>query len=147
LRYPQRVSRYLVLNTANPFLRPTPRVLLNGTRLWHILANSAPILGPRLAASAIPRWALRHWTYRSAAMTPADQEIFLAQFREPARAQATVRYYRNLVLREIPLLLAGQYRWTRLTVRTLVLSGDHDPLLPAGQMTGFGPHATDVRVE
>jgi hypothetical protein len=80
-------------------------------------------------------------------MTPEDCEVFLAQFREPARARATVRYYRNLLWREIPLLLAGKYRWSRLEVPTLVLSGDRDPLLPASQMSGFGSHATDLRVE
>ncbi|HEU5024622.1 MAG TPA: alpha/beta hydrolase [Spirillospora sp.] len=144
LRYPGRVRRFIAINTANPFLRPTPRVLLNGTRLWHIVANAA---GHRLAGSAMPRWALRHWPHRTAALTRDDRTVFLAQFREPARVRATVRYYRNLLLREIPSLLAGRYRWARLTVPTLVLSGDRDPLLPASQMSGFGRHATNLRVE
>ncbi|ROO86087.1 pimeloyl-ACP methyl ester carboxylesterase [Actinocorallia herbida] len=147
LRHPDRVTGYLALNTANPFLRPTPRVLLSGARLWHVVANALPWLGPRLAASAIPRWALRHWTYRAAAMTPADREVFLARFREPARVDATVRYYRNLLVREIPLLLAGRYRGSRLTVPTLVLSGDRDPLLPPAMMSGFAGQADDLRVE
>ncbi|KAB2386214.1 alpha/beta fold hydrolase [Actinomadura montaniterrae] len=144
LRYPGRVRRFIAINTANPFLRPTPRVLLNGTRLWHIVANAT---GPRLAGAAIPRWALRHWPHRPTALTPDDRAVFLAQFRDPARVRATVRYYRNLLLREIPSLLAGRYRWARLTVPTLVLSGARDPLLPPGQMCGFGRHATDLRVE
>ncbi|MQY09689.1 alpha/beta fold hydrolase [Actinomadura macrotermitis] len=144
LRHPGRVTRLIAINTANPFLRPTPRVLVDGTRLWHIVANAA---GRRPAGSVIPRWALRHWATRPGALSPEDRLVFLAQFCEPARVRATVRYYRNLLLREIPSLLAGRYRWARLTVPTLVLSGDRDPLLPPGQMSGFGGHATDLRVE
>ncbi|MFB4298011.1 alpha/beta fold hydrolase [Actinomadura sp. NTSP31] len=144
LRFPDRVRHFVAINTANPFLRPTPRVLLNGRRLWHIAANAA---GHRLAGSVIPRWALRHWPHRPAALTPEDQGVFLAQFQEPARVRATVRYYRNLLLREIPSLLAGRYRWARLTLPTLVLSGDKDPILPTGQMAGFGSRAADLRVE
>jgi pimeloyl-ACP methyl ester carboxylesterase len=55
LRHADRVTGYLVLNTASPFLRPTPRVLLDGARLWHIAANAAPYVGPWLAGSAIPK--------------------------------------------------------------------------------------------
>lgn len=147
LRHADRVTGYLVLNTASPFLRPTPRVLLDGTRLWHIAANAAPYVGPWLAGSAIPRWALRHWIYRASALTRDDHELFTAQFREPDRVKATMRYYRNLLAREIPLLLAGQYRWTRLSVPTLVMAGERDPLLTAGQMFSFDGRAGDVRTE
>ncbi|WP_067698450.1 alpha/beta fold hydrolase [Nocardia jejuensis] len=146
LRYPHRVQRYIALNTASPFLRPTARVLAGGPRLWHIVANAAPVLGPRIASSAMPKWALRHWTYRSATMTSTDRQIFSVQFEEPARARATVSYYRNLLLREIPRLLAGQYRWSRLTVPTLVLAGDRDPLFPISALAEFGSRATDLRV-
>lgn len=146
LRYPHRVRRYVALNTASPFLRPTPRVLAGGLRLWHIPANAAPVIGPRMASAAMPNWALRHWIYRTSALTSEDRLIFAAQFEEPARARATVRYYRNLVLREIPRLLSGQYRWSRLTVPTLVLAGDRDPLFPVSALSEFGSHATDLRV-
>ncbi|AYF76845.1 alpha/beta fold hydrolase [Nocardia yunnanensis] len=138
---------YIAINTASPFLRPTPRVLTGGVRLWHVAANAAPVLGPRLAARTIPNWALRHWVHRSAALTPADREVFLAQFEDPARVDATVRYYRNLLTHEIPLLLAGQYRWNRLRVPTMVLVGNRDPLLPVPTAREFGALATDIRVE
>ncbi|GAA1671756.1 alpha/beta hydrolase [Fodinicola feengrottensis] len=141
MRHPDRVSRYIAINTAHPFLRPTPGVFANGRRLWHIPGNTFPIVG------SIARWALRHWIYRTDALTPDDWAMFLAQFDEPARVRATVRYYRSLLGREIPLALAGQYRWARLTVPTLVLSGDRDPLLPPSMMAGLGPRARNVRVE
>ncbi len=143
LRHPERVSRLLVLNTASPFLGPSPGVLCNGPHLWHILANTTPIL----AASAIPNWALRHWIHRGDMLSAEDRAIFLAQFREPARVRATVRYYRNLLAREIPLTLAGQFRWARLTVPTLIMAGDRDPLFPPEQMSDLGRYARTVRTE
>jgi pimeloyl-ACP methyl ester carboxylesterase len=143
LRHPERVTGYVALNTANPYLRPTAQVLLNGARLWHVLANA---LSRHMAGTTIPKWALRHWIYRTA-LGEEDRETFLAQFREPARVQATVSYYRNLAAKEIPAILAGRYRRHRLTVPTLVLAGDRDPLLPPSQMSGFGSRATDLRFE
>ncbi|WP_051178230.1 alpha/beta fold hydrolase [Nocardia concava] len=147
LRFPDRMRQYIALNTASPFLRPTPKVVAGSARLWHIAANAAPVAGPLLAARAIPDWALRHWIHRSAALTSEDREIFLAQFDEPDRVGATVRYYRNLVTHEIPLLLAGQYRWSRLTVPTLVLTGNRDPIVAVESTREFGSLATDVSVE
>ncbi|MEC3957182.1 alpha/beta hydrolase [Nocardia sp. CDC153] len=147
LRFPERMRHYIAINTASPFLRPTPRVLADGVRLWHIAANAAPLVGPLLAAHTIPDWALRHWTYRSATMTSEDRAIFLTQFEEPARVAATVSYYRNLITHEIPLLLSGQYRWSRLRVPTLILAGNRDPLLPVTATREFGSLATDIRVE
>ncbi|WP_168212076.1 alpha/beta fold hydrolase [Actinomadura rubteroloni] len=144
LRHPGRVRGLVAINTASPFTRPTPGTLPDGARLWHILANAT---GPRLAGSAIPRWALRHWVHRTGTLPPEDQAVYLRQFEDPERVRATVRYYRGLVAREIPAILAGRYRRTPLTVPTLVLAGDRDPLLPVRGMSGFGPRAADLRVK
>ncbi|MFJ4650842.1 alpha/beta fold hydrolase [Nocardia sp. NPDC088792] len=146
LSFPDRLQRYIAVNTASPFLGPTPDVLAGATRLWHIAANAAPVVGSHVAAHATPDWALRHWIHRSDTMTEEDRRIFLAQFEEPARVRATVAYYRNLVTHEIPLLLAGRFRWQRLRVPTLVLAGDRDPLFPITAMTEFGDYATDLQV-
>ncbi|GAB2546081.1 alpha/beta fold hydrolase [Nocardia heshunensis] len=144
LRFPDRMRHYIAINTVSPFLRPSPRVLADGLRLWHIAANAT---GPGLAAHAIPAWALDHWIHRSEAMTAADRAVFLDQFAEPARVEATVSYYRNLIAREIPLLLAGQYRWSPLRVPTMVVVGSQDPLLPVTAACDFGSLATDIRFE
>lgn len=76
LRHPDRVTRLLVLNTASPFLGPTPRVMFNGPHLWHILANTTPVF----AGSVVPIWALRQWIHRTDMLTAEDRAIFLAQF-------------------------------------------------------------------
>ena len=144
LQHPERVTGYVALNTANPFLRPKPQVLRDGTRLWHVAANA---LSRHMSGTTIPKWALSHWIYRTATLSTEDRDIFLAQFMEPDRVRATVTYYRNLAAKEIPSILAGRYRRYRLTVPTLVLAGDRDPLLPPSQMSGFGTYATDLRFE
>lgn len=142
LRFPTRMRNYIAINTVSPFLRPTPRVLADSLRLWHIPANTIP----HLAAGPVPDWALRQWTSRSDSMAPEDRAIFLAQFREPARVQATVHYYRHLMTREIPRLLEGHYRRTRLRVPTLVLAGTRDPLFTMSAMRDFGSHADDLQI-
>lgn len=145
LRHPDRVTRFMVLNTANVFWRPTLRRFASVLRLWHIAVNAMPLLGPRLMRHAMPRWALRHWSRETGLLDPEDQEIFLAQFREEDRVRAAVRYYRDLLCREIPLIVAGQYTWGRLTVPTLILSGDSDPILPPRQMAA--PTGWEANIE
>lgn len=140
LGHPDRVTGYLALNTASPFLRASRRVVRNSPHLWHIPANG-------LAPKPIADWALRHWIHRGHTLDEHDRAIFLAQFREPARVRTTVRYYRHAVGKEIPLAVAGKYRWTRLTVPTIVMAGDRDPLLPPEQMLDLDGYATDWRAE
>lgn len=139
LRHPERVTGYLALSTASPFLRPTPHVLSNGPRLWHLFANT--LTDPK----RIVDWALRHWL--PGGFPDDDRAIFRAQFDEPGRVRATTRYYRDAVRREIPLTLAGQYRWARLSMPVVTMAGEADPLIHLEHMLDLDGYADDVRAE
>ena len=87
---------------------------------------AAPVLGPRIIRHVVPR--LVHPTYGE-------------RYREPARAEAASRLYRDFLLHE-----AGRVRVPRLSVPTRLLQGTRDPLGTALAL-GLERHGDDARTE
>lgn len=147
IRVPERIERYLALNIAHPFQRPNPRLALSVWRFWYQVVIGSPILGER-AVRALARRPNRfaHWNGAGAWRTQ-DAEIFLGQFREPARAHASVKLYRTFVTREMAAMVAGRYRRSRLTVPTLLLFGTDDQVVRPAMLDGYQRYADDMTVE
>jgi pimeloyl-ACP methyl ester carboxylesterase len=59
-----------------------------------------------------------------------DVDAYIAQLREPDRAQAASALYRRLVLPEMLRIIRGTYRKTRLRTPTLLLFGAADSAFP-----------------
>jgi pimeloyl-ACP methyl ester carboxylesterase len=148
LRAPERVERYVSLNTGHPFVRPTPAALGTFWRFWYWPINGAPLLGPWLIRHGFFSRALRRWfTADRAGWSPEDEEVFLAPWKDPARALAASKTYRTYLLTDSPRVLLGRYRATRLTVPTLMLHGIEDLILREPFMRGFEPFADDMTLE
>ncbi len=141
LRAPERVSRYLALNIAHPWIKPSKALphLWRFTYQWII---SAPWLGYWL----IHRTSIVARSLRNGGLSDEDAEVFAAQFREPERARAAVLLYRTFVLHEQPRV-RRRYGKQRLTVPTLQLHGADDPVLRPSMLAGFEDHADDMRLE
>lgn len=148
LAAPERVSRLLALNTTH--LWPLQRRLLpQAWRYWYTALLEYPGAG---------RWVLRHWPaftaylLRRGAVSPRafeDGEVseYAAALRDPARARAGEQLHWQFVLHDIPALVTGRDRNSRLTVPTLILAGARDPVTPPSVLAGGERHATDLRVE
>lgn len=90
LNHPGRIRNYLCLGP-HPFTRFDPRLLTAMWRLWFQVVIVTPLLGPRLLGNADQRFArylLLNDTTDRAAWSEEDIEVFVARFREPARARA-----------------------------------------------------------
>jgi pimeloyl-ACP methyl ester carboxylesterase len=74
----------------------------------------------------------------------AAAEVFAASYREPARAEAGSRYYRDFLTREAVKATAARGR--RLQVPTRLLAGTRDPLGTA-LAEGLERHGDDARTE
>jgi pimeloyl-ACP methyl ester carboxylesterase len=148
LMAPERVERYVSLNTGHPYVRPTPAALGTFWRFWYWPINGAPLLGPWLIRHGFFSWALRRWfTADRAGWSPEDEEAFLAPWNESARALAASKTYRTYLLTDSPRVLLGRYRSTRLTVPTLMLHGIEDLILREPFMRGFEPFSDDMALE
>ena len=110
---------------------------------------SAPLAG-RLVVQSVPRFAAvasNLWTVNKEGWSEEDRALFLDQFRERERAEATVRLYRSIPRRESAPAIRGTSRRDHLTVPTLMLNGEGDGAIRPPLVRGYEPHADDMRVE
>ena len=150
LYHPERVDHYISLAIPHPFVKFDPRLLAAVPRLWFQYAIATPILGPRLLSKGrqpLARYLLDHYTSDRSAFTPRDIEIFMAPFREPARANAASALYRDFIVPLFGRVLAGRYRNMRLSTPTLILFGSEDPNMSAEILRGYEAHADDLTLE
>ena len=122
---PERWSALVATGIAHPWATPgtTLRAL---PRLAYQPPLAAPVLGPRIIRHVVPR--LVHPQYA-------------ARYREPRRAEAASRLYRDFLLHE-----AGRVRVPRLEVPARLLHGTRDPLGTALAL-GLERHGDDARTE
>jgi pimeloyl-ACP methyl ester carboxylesterase len=150
LYHPERVSRYISLAIPHPFVKFDPRLMAAVPRLWFQYAIATPVVGPLLLSKGrqpLARYLLDHYTSDRSAFTPRDIEIFMAPFREPARAAAGSALYRNFIVPIFGRVLSGAFRNLRLSTPTLILFGSADPNMRAETLGGYEGHADDLTLE
>jgi pimeloyl-ACP methyl ester carboxylesterase len=148
LREPERVERFVALNQIHPWLRFSPKDLLNFWRLAYQYLLAFPVLGARVLRRrpGFVRGLIRAWSARDV-WSAAEVDAFTEPLREPERARASAQYYRTFVLGELFQMLAGRYRDSRLLTPTLLLFGEDDGVIRPHQVRGFEPYADDMRLE
>lgn len=150
LDHPERVNAYVALAIPPPYLRLHPAMLGSVRYLWFQYAVAMPWLGPRLLSHGhqwLPHWLLRTFVAKRDSMPAADVKAYLAALREPARAVAASKLYRQLIVPEFLRILMGRYRGRVLHVPTLILFGEDDPVIPRVMLQGFEQDAPDLKID
>ena len=145
LDHPDRIERMIVCNAPPPWVPASLRLFAEGWRSWYAVANALPGAGPRLAGNATPRRILTHG-HGQDPFDDAEREIYLAQFREPARARAASRLYRYY-LRVFSEGVRGALRGGHLDVPTRLLFGADDVYVSRKLVELARPNAGDYEVE
>jgi pimeloyl-ACP methyl ester carboxylesterase len=145
LRAPERVERYVVMNTGHPWLQVTPRQVPQLYRLWYQVVLAAPLVGRRAVRPMVQT--VYKVSVNDELVRPEEWQQFVDQFSEPDRANATVQIYRTFLLREMPAIRGGKYRDQRLTVPTVYLHGEHDPIVKVENFEPVKSRADDFRIE
>lgn len=145
LRAPERFDAFLALNTGHPFSKPSLRAAMSLWRFAYQPLMAAPALGPRLARGPLPRMVARMGARD--AWSESDREIYLAPFRDPARARAAALTYRSFLTGELGGWLRGRYRDSRLTVRTRFVHGAADLAITPALVEGAEEYADDYELE
>jgi len=135
LQAPERWTGLVATGIAHPW-QPRARGLRNAYRLAYQPPLATPFLGPRLMPHVIPR-VLR--TLLGDGPDPGGTAEFVATYREPRRAEAASRLYRDFLLREALERVRG-----RLTIPARLLYGTRDPLGTAFA-EGLEQHGDDAR--
>ena len=149
LRAPERVRGLLALGIVHPFQRPTVGRAMQSWRLGYQVALSTPVVAELLLRSSphLVETAVRSGSVRREAFSGGAARTYGEVLQDPARARASVRLYREMVLREgLPVAL-GRYRQRRLTVPTRLVVGDGDPIATPALLEGWRDCADDMTVE
>jgi pimeloyl-ACP methyl ester carboxylesterase len=143
LQAPERWTGYVAAGIPHPW-QPVARTLKSLPRLAYQPSLAAPVLGPLLVPRAVPLIMRAAWgdmaTYDAAAA-----EVFAEAYREPARAEAASRYYRDFLTREAATATHA-VRGRRLEIPTRLLYGTKEPLGTA-LAEGLERHGADARTE
>jgi pimeloyl-ACP methyl ester carboxylesterase len=147
IEYPERIERMVVCNSPHPWPRIEPGLLVESWRSWYALVNAAPVVGrwvsqsSRIATLLLDRGNVGN-------PFPDGFEVYLDQFRDPARTDASMKLYRHyLRLFAAGLRRGGAFRSQRLSVPTLLLFGAQDRYVSSRLLPGYEAHADDMELE
>ncbi len=146
LRHPDKVERYVALNIATPW-RPSARALGDAWRFAYQPLLAAPKLGATLLRSTNVIRAMLEGAARHDRWSDRDVDAFAAPYRDPAHAAAGSAMYRTFLTRELLPWARGAWSDERLEPRTLLLVGEHDPVIKPSILHGIEGQARDLRVE
>jgi pimeloyl-ACP methyl ester carboxylesterase len=146
---PERLERVLVMSVSHIWFTGSFRTLAFSWRVWHGMTLSPPGLGVRAATAGtrsnrrIARWlGADSWSQE-------EWDIFIGQFREPARAWAAHRLYYLNGTTDFPKVMRGRYRRPGLATPGLVMLGERDlahlPWWPQ-EWQPYAPNTTLERV-
>lgn len=149
LRHPEKVVRYLGVNTVAPWLKADLTTLRHLWRFWYQLPIALPVAGPRLLADPRGRFfrPLVSWVGGGYSLSEEDFRLYTRRMREPGHALAGSRWYRTFLTREFVPWLAGEYADARVDIPVRWLHGTDDPVLTPTLLRGYQQRIPDFDVE
>jgi pimeloyl-ACP methyl ester carboxylesterase len=145
LRHPERIERFVCLALPHPW--PRRRNPLKAVSSgWYQLVLASPGVG-KLAISRLGMPGLMLQKGRGiGSYTDEELEIYTSVLREKDASAASVRVYRHFLRYEMVEFVSGAFKEERLTVPTLWIVGDQDPVA-AGNDDGYRDHSDDMTLE
>jgi pimeloyl-ACP methyl ester carboxylesterase len=143
LREPERIERLVVMSIPHPWQRrPHPSLVVNGA---YQLVAGGPLGKPAMQRLGFTRLILKQGR-NVGSFSDDELDAYDAVQRDADAAEATVQLYRTFLLREVAPWASGDFKAARLTVPTLWLVGENDPLAGVSD-EGYRDHADDMTLE
>jgi pimeloyl-ACP methyl ester carboxylesterase len=145
LRHPDRIERLVACSIPHPWpeQRSLPRLLASG---WYQLLLASPVLG-KLAIGRLgfPRLMLQRGR-ANGSYTDEELAVYTDVLEQPDATEASMRIYRQFLLKELVPAATSAFKEERLTVPTRWLVGDADPVSRNADQ-GYRDHADDMTLE
>lgn len=145
LRHPEKVEKYVALNIATPW--PSKEALPDAWRFLYQPVLAAPTLGAALLRRPSFIRGMLEGAARRDTWTEAEREAFSGPYRDRAHSEAGSAMYRTFLTRELLPWARGDYKDQELQPSTLLLVGQHDPVIKPNLVAGFEPYSRDMRAE
>jgi pimeloyl-ACP methyl ester carboxylesterase len=145
LRHPDRIEKIVACSIPHPWPEPRTRPKLIRSA-WYQVVLAAPVLG-KLAVGRLgfPRLMLQRGRLRGA-YTDEELAVYTAVLEQPDATEASMRIYRQFLLKELVPAATSGFKEERLTVPTRWLVGDGDPVSRHAD-EGYRDHADDMTLE
>ena len=129
LTAPERFTAFLAVNTTHPWPRRSA-LLRHAWRFWHTAFWEYPGAGGAVLRRwpALTRFLLRHWAGPRYSWDDDALDEFVRASRTKGQSTAIQRMLWQFVRNDIPRLSLGRDRGRTLTVPTLLLAGELDPV-------------------
>ncbi len=141
LRHPERWTGYVAAGIPHPW-QPAAGIIKALPRLAYQPPIATPLIGPVIVARSVPALIRAAWGDGE----PQEVEVYAATYRDPARAEAASRYYRDFLLKEAATNVTGSFGGARLHVPTRLLYGERE-FLGARLAQGLEAHGDDARTQ
>src|SRR3954447_20975496 len=129
LERPERLERVLALSIPHPWRGFDPRAAAPALPYQ-------PVVGGPAGKVAVQQLGIVRLVLRAGrsigSFSEEEIDVYDSVQRDPDVAAATVRIYRDFMLRELPGLVRGRFGDQRLTVPTLWLFGENDVIARSG---------------
>jgi pimeloyl-ACP methyl ester carboxylesterase len=155
MKEPERFDRFMALNIPPPWGDPGPFDIGQNLKALSKLAYQVPLSTP-----GVSRWVqagggrgrfrngLVKAAHNKAAWDNGAVDVYIDQFKQPARSDATMHLYRSMILHEVPKIALGKYVRGRLTVPTKILFGADDVAVSLDTiLADHSSMADDLKVE
>ncbi len=149
-RYPERVSKLVVMNAPHP--AAFARELGNWEQLrksWYILFFQLPWLPEtlfRLGGRRGLEQTLQHDSLRPELFTDEDINRYTDALLQPGALTASINYYRAAFRGALRGALRGGMRGEKITTPTLLIWGEQDEFLGTELTEGLEPFVPDLRL-
>lgn len=149
-KHPGVISQHFATNICPLWFRIDWRMIPGTVRLGYMFRIGMPYFGERLLMRSgdYVHYLFTRGDTRKEGWSALEKHTFSDPLREPARARASSKLYRDFLLKEyIPVGLFHKYHKYFLETPTRILFGDRDFAIAHSWLDGWQGHTADLQIE
>lgn len=144
--HPDRIAGLVALGSPHPWTRPTGAMLTQLWRVWFQPVLATPGVGAWSARTGKQRIVRYMLNWQRETFDEAEQEAFLAVWRDPEKARGLSAIYRRLILPGMAAMSRGAWDGRHLALPTRIVLAGEDPVLTEATLGPWCGTAADLRI-
>ncbi|MEO8211151.1 MAG: alpha/beta hydrolase [bacterium] len=148
-KYPEFFIKHFATNIPPIWAKLDLKLIPASIRLWYMIPIALPYFGPRMLMKSgnYISYLFTRGNTRKEGWTDYEKHLFSDRYKEPKRAHASSKLYRDFILKEYLPLGLGKYKKYHLKTPTKVLFGEKDFAVALSWLRGYEEYTDDFKVE